>query len=185
MVAAMRSEIRAAWCRMLHTLLVGLLLIMVVATAGVVLPGVESQLFPVLRAGLEKDGNPVIDPNTGQPVPSYKIVSMDDGALSFTITAEKLRPCTIDSMSWVLERDQDQNGVYEHNALTVYNRFGDIVGGHTGTAVFYDTGPVTAGPFFTIIPINLPPRSLILATVEYRCHPFWTTRSVLGRVPLS
>ena len=167
MVAAMRSEIRAAWCRMLHTLLAGLLLIMVVATAGVVLPDVESQLFPVLRAG------------------SSEIISREDGALTFTIRAVKLRPCTIDSMSWVLERDQDQNGVYEHNALTVYNRFGDIVGGHTGTAVFYDTGPVTVGPFFTIIPINLPPRSLILATVEYRCHPFWTTRSELARINLT
>ena len=184
MVEAMRSEIRAAWCRMLHTLLAGLLLIMVVATAGVVLPGVESQLFPVLRAGLEKDGNPVIDPNTGQPVPSYKIVSMDDGALSFTITAEKLRPCTIDSVSWVLERDRNQDGVFEHGALTVRNEAGEVVTGRPGAAS-YETGPLTLGPFHTRIPTDLKPGAFILATVHYRCHPFWTTQSELARVPLS
>ena len=166
MVAAMRSEIRAAWRRMLHTLLAGLLLIMVVATAGVVLPGVESQLFPVLRAG------------------SYEIVSMDDGALSFTITAEKLRPCTIDGVSWVLERDRNQDGVFEHSALTVYNEAGEVVTGKNGAAS-YAIGPLEIGPFSTRIPTNLKPGAFILVTAYYRCHPFWPTPSELARVPLS
>ena len=167
MVAAMRSEIRAAWCRMFQTLLAGLLLIMGVATAGVVLPGLESQFFPVLREG------------------ASEIISRDDGALSFAITAEKLRPCAIDSVSWVLERDRNQDGVFEHNALTVFKDSGAaVVTGRDGAAS-YDIGPLVLGPFHTRIPANMKPGAFILATVEYQCHPFWTTRSVLARVPLS